>query len=352
MRNFFLYFLFFFTNINFLSSYAQQPSEGSAAQKSHIEKEGQNKSPKKAKKTDTKKPKKKENQDNKILFAGTLLANPSKNIPANQFLFEPTLFFANTYGFYDAHGNLQKESGFFQYEILANLAFGLTRNLDCNFITSVIQTHVGHIDVLTTGDTVISLGLQLMREKAKSCRPDIRLTIGENFPTGKFDLLDFDLNGGDAAGIGSFETIIGLSVAKTVPIGKKHSIRMNPNFTFFLPSSIETLGKSIFGGATGIKGKAYPGNKFAVDVPFEYNITNSLIFGLDIFYIYNATTFFEHKTDFFQIELPASENFSLAPCFEYNPCERFVLQAAIWFSVSGRNSLAFTTAAFVGWWVF
>lgn len=289
----------------------------------------------------------------KILFGGTLLSYTAQNVPPHHLAFEQFFFLSNTYGHYDKNSNLKHDISFQQYQVLPYLKFGIIENLDINIITSVVYSLHNKNKSVSLGDTLVLFGLQLMKAKEDSWVPDVRLLVGESFPTGKYDRLNPSMNGGDGVGSGSFETTFLLSLAKVFPINKKHALRFNPNLYFIIPSHLSVSNFSIYGGGKGTRGRINPGNKVAFDFPCEYNITDHLIFGLDVFYIHKNKAVFSPKTaNQIVAGRPSSENLSLAPCLEYNPNGKFGIEGGVWFSVNGRNSFAFTTGTIVAWWYF
>lgn len=288
-----------------------------------------------------------------ILFSGTILSYTARNVPPGHLVFEQFLFSSRTYGLYDKNSELQKDRNFHQNELIPYIKFGIINGLDFNIITSVVSSHSKKIETISLGDTLVLFGLQVMRSQKDSWIPDIRFLFGESFPTGRYERLDPNMHGADGVGSGSFEATFILSAAKAFPIGNKHALRFNPNLFFIIPASTHISDFSVYGGGSGTRGTVKPGAQIAFDFPCEYNITNHIVLGLDIFYIHKDRTIFNPKVIGTPLSgLPSSENFSLLPSIEYNPSESFGIEAGVWFSISGRNSFAFTTGSVVAWWVF
>lgn len=287
-----------------------------------------------------------------ILFGGTMLSFTATNTPPSHVAFEQFLIYNNSRGFYDQNSHLQKSNSFSQYQALPYIKFGLTNNLDINIISSLVYSASNTSSQCSPGDTTILAGIQLMKEKGHLI-PDVRFLIGESFPTGKFDNLDPEMFLGDAVGTGSFETILLLSLAKIFYYSKNHGFRLNPNFYFIIPTPTKISGISTHSGGLHAKGIVHPGLKFAFDLPIEINITNNLFIGADVYYLNKARSVFDPKSSsVFQTGLPSSYNLSIAPCIEYNPSKKLGLEGAVWFSVKGKNSLAFTTMIGLIWFYF
>lgn len=290
---------------------------------------------------------------NEILFGGTLLSYTATNVPPGHFAFEQFVFLTNTYGQYDKSSKLKENISFNQCELVPYFKFGIQKIVDVNVITTVVSSHAKGRNSISFGDTLFLLGFQLLKAQKDSWVPDARLLIGESFPTGKYDRLRKNMNGGDGIGSGAFETVFLLSFAKVFSVTQKHAFRFNPNLYYFISSHVKISDFSVYGGGDGTNGIVKPGAQIAFDFPFEFNITNHLIFGMDVFYIHKNKTPFDPKTANSPLAgLPSSENFSLTPCLEYNPSMNFGVEGGAWFTVSGRNSLAFASAVFVIWWYF
>jgi hypothetical protein len=125
-------------------------------------------------------------------------------------------------------------------------------------------------------------------------------------------------------------------------------VSLNLNLGYDFPSSVHVKGFSLYGGDAHANGSVLPGQQFFANLGLEYSLTTHWILGLDVHYMHQNTSHSNHPT----IHLPSSEEFSLAPCIEYNPNIHFSLEAGAWFSIAGRNSLAFTVGVLTVAWLF
>lgn len=289
-----------------------------------------------------------QDKSNDFVFAGSLLAYSAQNAQPQQLEYNQFFLTSSLYGQYNKNSKLESWRSVYQYEAISELKFGIFDRLDLNILVSAIYSQSKKNDSFSLDDTLILLGFQLVRSKKDLWYPDVRLLVGESFPTGKYDNLDIEMQGQDSVGSGSFETTFILSLEKVFPMGEKHAFRINPNIYFIIPSSTTVSNLNYYGGIDGTKDIAKPGNKFAIDLPLEYAITNYLVLGIDIFYDHNDKV----TSKFGRSNQPSLETFSLAPCLEYNPSEDFGIEGGIWFSVYGRNSTAFTTGTLIIWWSF
>ena len=281
-----------------------------------------------------------------------MLSFTATNVPPGHFAFEQFAIYTDTRGFYGQDYHLQSEDLFSQYQALPYLKFGIAKNLDLNIIASIIYSASRRSTAFSPGDTSVLAGIQLMESKGHLI-PDIRLLVGESFPTGKYDNLDPGLLLGDGVGTGSFETIFLLSLSKIFYFSEKHAFRLNPNFYLYIPTSTRISGISVHSGGLFAKGVAHPGLRFAFDLPIEINVTNNLFVGTDVFFVANRHSVFDpERGSVLKRGLPYSNNLSIAPCIEYNPSEKFGMEGAVWLSVDGKNTFAFTSYIGMMWFYF
>src|SRR5207249_1786766 len=83
------------------------------------------------------------------------------------------------------------------------------------------------------GDTTGTFGFQLAKQD--KCRASLRLTVGESFPTGKYQHLSPHKHGIDATGSGAFETIVGFNVSKIVFWQKLHPMNLRSSISYVMP---------------------------------------------------------------------------------------------------------------------
>src|SRR5262249_28078727 len=100
------------------------------------------------------------------------------------------------------------------------------------------------------GDVALTLGYQVLKETLDNpWIPDLRVTIAEAFPTGRFENLNPALNGTDALGAGSFQTSLGATFQKLWHLAGVHFLRGRLNFTYAIPARVNLHGFNAYGGA-------------------------------------------------------------------------------------------------------
>ncbi len=293
-------------------------------------------------------------------FTGPLLTPSASTVPQGHVNIEPYVFVNRKTGNYEADWGSNSEGKSTSVTLQVPIQVGLTSFMDFQTFPygtyNNVQGHTG----IRFGDLPVQVNFQIYREQPDSAIPHIKISLTEDFPTGKFDHLNPNKLGADASGMGSYITTVGLTIGKLFHFGGSHYLRFRTNFSYSVPSAVHVEGFNVYGGGFGTNGKAYPGKEFSTLIGLEYTPILRLAFALDIFGVTtekvrfsgnagkvpNPTT--ERPTD---IDLPpfidasvgahSSEQVSLAPAVEYNFTETIGLIGGVWFSIAGRNSARF-----------
>jgi hypothetical protein len=282
------------------------------------------------------------------IYAGTLLAFFGNNIPPGDCLCEPYLFVGNVNGIYDHHWQNDHQFNNFESQLLLLIETGITQWLDIaltineNYASTQGGTFWGY------GDTRLALGFQVTTNRPKSLQPDFRIILLQSFPSGKYDHLDPRKHFGDAVGSGAYETWAIAIVRKIIYFTPRQPIAVNFNLGGNISTNANVKGISIYGGDNTTRGSVHPGQQVLANLGLEYSLTVNWIFGLDLHYRHHNKSRSKHCI----LKVPSSEEYSLAPCIEYNPNTHFGLEAGAWFSVAGRNNLSFASGVFTAYWLF
>lgn len=270
-------------------------------------------------------------------FAGSLLGIPSTTVGPEHFLVQPFFIYSRDYSSY---GDFVPDSNpKTQETFILDLQTGLSPTVDVIGIFNITATQSHFGNVVSAGDTLVVFGFQLQKEKKNSLQPNIKLMLGENFPTGKFEELDLEGNGIEAGGGGSFDTWLGLSIGKVIALA--HPFQWTVNLLMINPSPVSVHGLSVYGGDSTTRGRVVPGRTYIVNLGFEYMFREpNWAWGLDFHWDYtNSSPFTGHSQT--PVGLPSSGTFSIAPCLEYMYDEHWGGNLGVWFSVTGKNSDAF-----------
>ncbi len=257
-------------------------------------------------------------------FGGTLLSTIPENIPPGTWYFEPYLYATRQTGTYTPHWSRSSKPQFTSVQIQWEIETGITPWLDIAFYPNFYYTHSSFL----IGDTQLALGFQLFSEQKSS--PAFRVIFQESFPTGKFDRLK---SPSQATGSGSYQTWISAVLYKTVI-----PCTLNLSVDYIISSNVSPHGLNIYNTQRSF----HPGAQLITNFGIEYSITQHTVLGLDL----------HHKHQNSSSQTSSLEQFSLAPCIEYNPSPNLTFEAGPWFTIAGRNSSIFTSAIFTAYWQF
>lgn len=276
------------------------------------------------------------------LYAGTQLAFYPINTAPGHLSVQPYLTYLCNYGTYNSHWSEKSQKKTNGVLSLFILETGITDWLDISLDLNGAYRRYGDKNSWIVGDTSIYFGLQMSRDKKDHWAPDLRLLIGETFPSGKYDRLSPHKGGSDIFGTGAYLTTTLLVIAKTFYTNPQHPFNINLNLYYIHPSSVPIHGLSLYGGSPDTKGTAYPHSSFITNIGIECSLDKYWALGMDIRYVHqNKTTFKGRKGSPLKLRLPSSEQFSLAPCIEYSWSYDFSAAIGPWFTIAGRNSVAF-----------
>ncbi len=284
------------------------------------------------------------------LYAGTLLAFYPSNAAPGYLSIQPYIFFTKNDAFYNAHWSRQTKKPIYLSTLSVSLETGITQFLDVSLILNETYNRLGSRHSLLYGDMQAYLGFQALRDKKGTAIPDLRILLGENFPTGKYKNLDPKKQGSDISGVGSFETILLVVLSKVFYLFPKHPFDLNLNLFYIVPAKTHVHGFSFYGGGPGTEGTAKPGNQFIANLAFEYSVNRFWALGIDMRYEHFNSSPFSGKKGIdpilFPTGRPSTERISIAPCLEYCYSEDFSLAGGFWFTVAGRNAQAFVSTIF------
>lgn len=248
---------------------------------------------------------------------------------------------------------MDKDRNIHQYNGLLSTEIGLTEKIDfsLDFNASYIHTSCG--DLSRFGDIFLFFGFQIAKDQPNTWIPDVRFVIGENFPTGNYKNLDPDKKLGDATGIGSFATTFVVIFGKVFYTWPNHPYNLNLNILTSFFSKTDVKGFNVYGGGLDTKGEIQPGPMYLFNLSFEYKLNQPWEVGIDIQYEHGMSgSFISDQLGTTVAFASSSELFSLAPCIAYNFSHDFSFITGVWFSLYGRNSLAFTSTVFTVFYEF
>jgi hypothetical protein len=281
-------------------------------------------------------------------YTGPLLTPGASMMPVGQGNTQPFLFIIDNYAIFNKKRKSVKiSSHLVQLKATANIQTGVTENFDLNI--SFLGQGNWQFNQCGGGFGDINLTAGLCILKQTHYVPDIKLTITETFPTGKYKNFDPRHLFADSVGAGTFSTQFGLAFSKLILWTTKHPMTFRCFFGYQLSTPVNVSGFNSYGGGFGCKGRIRPGNSFNADFGAEISITQKWVAALDMNYTMRNRTRFRGNSgimkngEFSLAGIPYSDNLSLAPALEYNWNPKLGAIAGAWFSVYGRTSLNFVS---------
>jgi len=283
-------------------------------------------------------------------LTGPLIVQQGEVIPRGHFQIEGYLFVGIETGFYDEHWHSHSTPNFYSLNPELFVYVGLTEWMDIFFVPQVFYNITQGESSIHFGDLPINLEFQFLSSDAYTWVPGVKFSLGEVFPTGKYQHLNPKKKGTDISGAGSFITVADLVFYKVFHIKNLHYLSTTLDFEYAVPAPVHVKGLNAYGGGRETKGTVYPGNSFSAIFSFEYTFNEHWVFALDNIYTHTNKDRFSGKRGAdlsgnpAKVGDPSSEQISFAPAIEYNFSEHLGIIAGTWFSAFGRNSNVFRNA--------
>ncbi len=304
-----------------------------------------------------------EEVDGRVLFeslppgepylTGPLLCPAARTMPYGHINLEPYVFVNNNVGHYNNHWHIHR---FSKAEDSVNMQYymqcGISDFMDITMVPQVFYNHTGSRNNWEYGDLYMGTGFQLYRSRFDSWLPSIKLGIGEIFPTGKYDNLDFSQLGTDVGGGGSFGTIARIVIGDLWYFGGHHflALRWNNSVAYF--TKVQVKGSNAYGGDNTTNGTVEPGVAFNSILSGEFTLAKHWALALDIDFVYTAPTKFTGTTLAFVGRNHSSFLLSFAPALEYNLNQNMGIIGGLWITAFGENASDFYNGVIAFSWVF
>ena len=279
-------------------------------------------------------------------LTGPLLAGAGVTIPKGHTNIEPYLFVFDTFAVYTHDWNTKDIPNIKALNPTLIVTQGLARRLDFEAVIPYEVNYVQDQSFDDIGDIYLLFGIQAIRSETW---PNLRITVGEVFPSGNYDNLNANRAGADAVGAGAYQTNITLNFQKSIKIYHGRTFRSRLNLTYIVPTDVDVHGFNAHTGILPLDGKVTLGNRFNAVMGFEYTITQRWVPAIDVQYQYQASSKYQgfhhyYKTTRVSGTSGSSASISLAPALEYNFSSSLGVIAGTWFTVAGRNANDFATA--------
>jgi hypothetical protein len=283
-------------------------------------------------------------------YTGPLLTPSASIVPPGSFNIQPYIFYTNNYGKFDGHGHSHDIPNLNNFNPQVVFQAGVLDFMSAIVVVQGTRNTQRGKHSTYWGDSSVSLGFVLLKEGPY--RPALLFSVGETFPTGRYQHLNPKKGGIDATGMGSYQTKFSLNLGKVIWWVTTHPMNVRLSLNYIYPALVTVHDFNAYGGGHGTHGKVRPGQGFQGDIGYEYSFTQRWVFALDAVYTYNNNTTFSGHKGFSAPGVPAAvggpfnDQLSFAPAIEYNWNENLGVVAGAWFTVWGRNSSNFFSGVF------
>lgn len=294
-------------------------------------------------------------------YTGPLLAPSGHTIPNGHTNLELYVFHTVLKGNYTSNGSITQTPC--DSSNVGNVVFshGITDRMDVQISPSYAYNINKGQSYHHIGETSAILGYQLLEQKDSRFRPDIRMTVGEIIPTGKYEQLDPVNMGTDATGLGSYQTVYNLNFQHLARINDINYLRTRLSIGYVNAHDVRIHGTSSYGGSANTWGKISLGNQSSVDLAGELSLTQHWVLVMEGFASKRRPTAFRgfpgtnpdgSFATIASLGQGLSKQLTLAPAIEYNFNSNMGLIIGRWFTLRGKNTAEFSSlvAAFNMYW--
>lgn len=281
-------------------------------------------------------------------FTGPLLAGSGRTCPKNHYVVQPYYFLFSSASYYDEHWKNQRAPSSLSSQPSLLYLFGITDWMDSQIIGTMVTNVSRGQSSTRIGDTSLNFGFQLLQDQRNSWRPDLRLVLKQDFPTGHYQHLNPKKQGTDISGSGLYRIGLGTNFQKIYYLGK-HLLRGRFNLTYKISPTTHIEGISVYGGSPQTQGHIDALHYYSFNVAFEYTLTQNITFAIDVLYEGQSKAQFKGIQDLNRFSAansvvsPKIQLFSLAPALEYNFSNDVGIIAGSWFTVAGKNAANFAS---------
>jgi len=280
-------------------------------------------------------------------FTGPILAPAGHTVARGHTNLETYGFFTWVNRVYDNNGNTVAIDHTTNNTLNPLFTHGLTDKLDLQFSLPFAYNRVKDVRAHHIADTSLTLGYQALEQKGARWRPDLRITLQESIPTGRFEQLIPRNNGADSTGIGAWQTELNANFQHLRQISETHYLRTRLSLGYAHASKVRIHDVTPYGSGLFADGHLKPGQLYTVDLAGEFTLTQKWVAVMEGYFSSRGATSFKGFPGFTAPGVLATvghrlaEQISLAPAVEYNFTPNLGVIAGFWFAVTGKNTAEF-----------
>ena len=291
-------------------------------------------------------------------YTGPLLAPAGQTIPLGHANVEVYGFSTSRTTIFDNKGKKIHVPRLTNLQTNPLLSYGLADKVDVQLSVPFTKNHTQGRTGKHIGDTSILLGFQALKQQSGSIRPDLRITLQQIIPTGRFDYLNPTDKGVGATGGGGYQNAINLNFQELTQFSELHYLRTRLSLSYLYGFPHAVHGSSAIGGGVDTHGVDKPNGLVSADLAGEYSLTQNWVGVMELYYMYHqpgsfkGTAGFDDDGNLAIVGTPKIDLLSLAPAIEYNFSANYGIIAGVWFAVQGKNAPVFTSTviAFNAYW--
>lgn len=281
-------------------------------------------------------------------LTGPLLTPSGHVVPNGHFNYEPYFYVTTNFGAFNNHWRPKTGKSVYNLISQTSIQIGMPWNMDFQFVPQFSWNHTHGASSWALNDMNFGFDYQFLADDQVHWWPAIKLQLRANFPMGKYQKLNPNKMGMDIGGAGSWAPGLGLVFSRLFWFGGNQFLALRGNVEYTFETPVHVKNYNAYGGGHHTRGKVFPGQNLQCLIGMEYTWTQNWAVALDIDYTHvNKTRFKGHKGKTKGVPnvvtSPSSEQFSLAPAFEYNFTYNVGLIAGTWFTVAGRNAIEFAS---------
>jgi hypothetical protein len=284
-------------------------------------------------------------------YTGPLITPAAGMMPPGQADIQPYLLINGAYAIFnkDRH-SVSLPHNTYSLQVTSGILMGITSSVDFAVTPAATVNWQNHHTGGGFNDLSSTVGFLITRETLYI--PNMKFTITETFPTGKYKNLSVNGLGLNSTGGGSYQTQFGFGSSKIIWWIYEYPLHVRGFVGYTLAVPVHVKGFNTYGGGFHTSGVVRPGHLLTTDLGIEWSFTRRWVLALDIVYVAQNETRFHGTPGVLASGAPAavgspySDNLSLAPAIEYNWSSRFGVLAGVQFSVYGRSSSNFAKGQF------
>jgi len=280
-------------------------------------------------------------------FTGPLMTPTPVNMVPGHPVIEPSFQVVSTYGVYNSNWNLEGFTNMWTLKPLIDFQMGFTERTGLEIVAAVTTSFKKGASATRPIDTLLRFGFQVSNDKKGTWIPDFRIVIQETVPTGSYQKLNPKKFGTDLTGMGSFQTGAYFNYQKLFYLSNGHRFSIRSSLAYLFPASVHVKGFNAYGGGYGARAKVKPGHVFQAYISGEYSLSEHWAILNEWIYFQNGKNHISGKPGTLPDGSPSlfrtssSNQLSTAIEVEHTFNNRFGMLIGSWFTVTGRNSLAF-----------